>query len=412
MARFTAVDVQATAHKLAAIRDFQEAKRGLVGRRTEMYVTQVTLAAKLHLLLFGKPGVAKSMTIDGILAHMPHMTKFKTQAYKASPPEQFLGPISIKGMTEDRFVRITARKTADVQVAVIDELTRAPRAILPAFQGMMVEREFDSGDGVQPVPLNSLIGAVNHIPQDEELEAFLDRFALKLVVSPPASQSQFTDILKGALKRRREGSEPIPDDLLVGEQEWLNFQEFVTTVVIPDDVLDRLGELWANLLGVGVEPSVRRWVDSTAAMQAAAALDGRDTCTEDDIQIVQHSMWTHEDEVPTVYAQVVAFASEWVKKRAELLDTFAETLERLGQIQALVAGGADTGSTVEIDDEERSITDHGIKVVNAQRKLTKLIEAHIADATGQDTSELAAVLVQIEGARQWVSDRLLGGLSL
>lgn len=417
----TTTAVQATAQKLAAIRDFQESERGLIGRRTELYVLQIGLAAKLHMILHGKPGVAKSMTVDGLLEHMPHLTKFKTQAYKASPPEQFLGPISIKGMTEDRFERVITGKVADVQVAVIDELTRAPRAILPAFQGMMVEREFDSGDGVKPVPLNSLIGSVNHIPADEELEAFLDRFALKLVVNPPASQAQFTDILKGALARRRDGVATIPAELIVGEQEFADFQHAVTQVVVPDEVLDRFGELWANLLGAGVEPSVRRYVDTTRAMQAAAALDGRDECTIDDLQVAQHAMWTHVEEVATVYKEVVKFASEWAKKRAELLDSFTETLDRLGQVQSLIASGADSSAEVEIDEVDsdgevqrktNTIMQHGIRVVNAQRKLSALIEQHIADATGQDTNELEAALVQIGAAKDWVQDRLLGGLSV
>jgi MoxR-like ATPase len=408
----TTTTTASTAQKFADIRDFQESERGLIGRRTECYVLQVGLAARLHMILHGKPGVAKSMTIDGLLEHLPHLTKFKTQAYKASPPEQFLGPISIKGMTEDRFVRIITNKVADVQVAVIDELTRAPRAILPAFQGMMVEREFDSGDGVKPVPLISLIGSVNHIPQDEELEAFLDRFALKLVVNPPASQAQFTDILKGALKRRRDGRAQIPDELLVGEQEFVDFQHAVTQVHVPEEVLDRFGELWANLLGAGVEPSVRRYVDTTAAMQAVAALDGRDECTVDDLQIAQHAMWTHEEEIATVYKQVVGFASEWVKKRAELLDSFTETLDRLGQVQALIASGADPSASVEIAERSDSITQHAIRVVNGQRTLRELVEHHITDATGQDVSDLQAVLVQMDAGKAWVQDRLLGGLSL
>jgi MoxR-like ATPase len=419
--------VTTTADKLAGIREFQKRERGLIGRRTEMYVVQIGLAAKLHMILHGKPGVAKSMTIDGLLEHMPDLAKFKTQAYKASPPEQFLGPVSIKGMAEDRFVRIVDRKIADVEIAVIDELTRAPRAVLPAFQGMMVEREFDSGNGVQPVPLQSLIGSVNHIPDDEELSAFLDRFTLKLVVEPPQSQAQFVEILKGALRRRKLGKTPVPSELVIHAPEWETFQEFVTDVHIPDAVLDRFGELWANLLGAGIEPSVRRYVDTTAAMQAVAALDGRDECIEDDLQIAQHAMWTMPEEIPTVYAEVVKFASEWVKKRSELLDSFRDTLDRLGQVQSLVAAGAtpsdraevrdSRGEVIEEDDGRGgralpSLSTHGIKVVNEQRKLRTLVEKHIADATGQDTTELDAVLTQIDGASAWISDRLLGGLSL
>jgi MoxR-like ATPase len=401
-----------TAQKFADIIDFRE-QAGLVGRRTELHVMTVAIVRRLHVILHGKPGVAKSMTTDGLLKHIPHMSKFKTQAYKASPPEQFIGPISLKAMAEqDRYLRITTGKAAASEIVVIDELPRAPRALLPVFQGMMVEREFDSGNGVESVPLNTLIGTSNHLLDDPELEAFFDRFALKLVVKSPQSQSQFVEIMRGALHRAAHGEPAIPDELIVQQREMSEFQDFAEQVHVPDAILEMFGELWANLLGAGVEPSIRRYVDTVYAMQATAALRGSDEVDQDDLQMAQHALWTSEDEIPTVYAEVVKFASAWVQKRSELLDSFAETLDRLNQVQSLVASGADTAQHATIDDKDLSITDHAIKVVNAQGKLRKLVEDHIADATGQDTSELEAMLTQMDAAKSWVQERILGGLAL
>lgn len=402
-----------TAEKLRGLIEFQEQQRGLVNRRAEMHTLLVAVTAKLHVILHGNPGRAKSMTVDGVLMHLPHLRKFKTQAYKASPPEQFLGPISIKGMEEDRFVRVITNKVADCEIAVLDELPRAPRAVLPALQGIMVEREFDAGDGVERVPLMTLIGTSNHLPDDPELEAFFDRFALKLVVSAPASQQQFTDIMRGALARRDQGEPEIPDELLISRDELAQFQRDVEIAHIPESVLDALGELWANLLAEGIEPSIRRYVDLTKAMQAVATLNGRNTVEIDDMQIAQHSLWTSEEQIPIVYKAVVGFASDWIKQKAELLDGFAETLDRLGQVQSMVAGGADASTHIEIDGSDKSITDHSIKVVNDQAKVRKLIEKHIGEASaGQDTAELESVLAQMDAGKQWVQDRVLGGLSL
>lgn len=401
-----------TAEKMAAIREFCE-DNGLIGRRTEMQVVQVAIAAKLHVLLYGTAGVAKSMTVDGILRHLPDTRQFKTQAYKASPPEQFLGPLSIKGMAEDRFERIVDGRLPDCEVAFIDELSRAPRAVLPAFQGMMVEREFDAGHGMQHVPLKSLIGAVNHLLEDDsELAAFFDRFTLKLIVTPPPSQDQFTLILKGALVRRREGLPDIPDELLISAKELSDLQREVESVHVPDDVLDRCGELWSNLVGIGITPSIRRYVDLTKAMQAAALLDGRDEVIQDDLQMAQHSLWTAPDERSLVYKEVVAFASEWVKDKAKYLDAFADSIDRLGQLQALIASGSEASVQVEVGEKNKSIRDHGITLLDEQRKLRDQVERHIADASGQDTADLNATLSQMDAAKAWVSDALLGGLSL
>lgn len=408
-------DIAETVEKFKGIVDFRERECGLIGRRTEMHVFQVAIVARLHLLLHGKPGVAKSMTIDGLLKHIP-MSKFKTQCYKASPPEQFLGQVSFKAMEEDRYARIIKGKAPDVEIFIADELPRAPRAILPAFQGMMVEREFDAGDGVMPVPLNTFVGTSNHLLDDPELEAFFDRFALKLVVKAPQSQAQFIEILKGAVHRSEHGEPAIPDELIVQQFEMVELQEFARTVHVPDDIYESFGELWSNLLGAGVEPSIRRNVDTIMAMRAVAALRGADEVNDDDFQIAQHALWTTEDEIATVYAEVTKFASEWVQEKAKLIDDFAETLDRLNQVQSLIAGGAEASAqaSILVGDKERSmsITDHAIKLVNEQGKLRTLVEKQLGAATGQDVSELEAVLVQMDAGKEWVQNRILGGLAL
>ncbi len=114
-----------------------------------------------------------------------------------------------------------------------------------------------------------------------------------------------------------------------------------------------------------------------------------------------------------MYENVVQFASTWVKERAELLDTFQSILDRLGQVQTMIAAGADQGERAEIGEKAQSLNDHGLMVVSQQRKLRPLIEQHIASAPNKSaTSDLEAILVQMTAAEDWVSNRLLGGLRI
>ena len=300
---------------------------------------------------------------------------------------------------------------------MIDELPRAPRALLPAFQGMMVEREFDAGAGVQPVPLESLIGTANHVPDDPELEAFFDRFTFKVVVKGPQSQQEFIAIMESALRRQELGLPDVPDELIVTEAELREFQQFVTTVSVDRSILIKFGELWANILALDIMPSPRRWQDLLLGMKVMAGLDGRQEVIEDDLQIAQHSLWARPEDAPKVYGEVIKFASEWIKARAEIIASFQDTLDRLGEVQAAIAAGADPFSELTVGDPDdpaskKKLMDHGIKVVTEQKAVAELARKHIADATGQDTAELESVLTQIDAAKAWVQDRLVGGLEL
>lgn len=409
--------VLAIAQKLQAIPEFIEKDVGIIGRRTEANILLVCIGGKLHTLFYGPPGVAKSMTVDNIRRHFPNMTQFKTQAYKASPPEQFIGQISLKGMAEDRQVRLTKGKAPDARLVVIDEFPRAPRAVLPVFQGMMVEREFDAGDGVQPVPLECFIGTANHVPDDPELEALFDRFPFKVVVKGPQSQQEFIQIMESALRRQERGLPDVPDELIVTDDELREFQAFATQVRVDRSVLIKFGELWANILALDILVSPRRWQDLLLGMKVQAALDGREEVIEDDLQLAQHSLWNRPEDAPKVYAEVIKFASEWVKQKAEIIASFTDTLDRLGEVQAAIAAGADPFGEVTIGDPDdpaskKKLMDHGIKIVSEQRKVADMATKHIADATGQDTSELDSVLTQIQAAKEWTQDRLLGGLEL
>src|SRR3954447_5985896 len=227
--------IDAIVAKFKGALDFQDQR--LVERRHALWIAQVGLVARQHTIYHGKPGNAKSMTVDGILKHFPELKLVKTQAYKASTPEQFLGPISFKAMENDEYRRITTNKFPDCEVYFCDETTRAPKPVLTAFQGGMVEREFDNGSGPQPIPLMTFFGTVNHLPDDEELEAFIDRYLFKLVVKAPQAQESIVAILSAGIERRRNPSSlDIPPDLLISRDELVTLQHHTDTGIdVPED---------------------------------------------------------------------------------------------------------------------------------------------------------------------------------
>lgn len=397
--------IDALASRFKDMLDFRDAR--LVERRRSLWIMQVSLVANLHVVLYGNPGNAKSMTVDGILRHFPGIKLFKTQAFKASTPEQFLGPISIKAMEQDEYRRIITGKFADCDVAYIDELPRAPKPAMTAMQGGMVEREFDNGAGPQPIPLKTLVGTANHLPDDEELQAFFDRFTFKLNVKAPQTQEAIVSILSNGIERERNPNyEVIPSELLIEPAELAAMTEFLPMIEVPESFLDSMAELYSNLVGIGITPSLRRLNDLRRGVQAAALLDGRDEVMQDDIMIAADSMWSSLAEVDKVYSEVAKFASEWVRDSAELHASYDESRDSMTAIQEKV------GKLSPGERPPKEITNEAIDLLEAQKTLRGLVEKQIALSGGRDVSALDQIKADMDDTRAWVSRRLLGGLEL
>ncbi len=99
-------------------------------------------------------------------------------------PEELFGPLSINGLEEDRYERLTTAYLPTASIAFLDEIFKANSAILNALLTLLNERELDNGAKRVRTPLVAVIGASNELPDGEELDALFDRFLLRLHVGP------------------------------------------------------------------------------------------------------------------------------------------------------------------------------------------------------------------------------------
>lgn len=414
-----AAQLDALLEKVSDIFTYQNSQ--LVERREALWITLLGLfTPRFHVLLHGPPGVAKSMLFDGLARHAPDMHWFKTPAFKGSPPEQFLGPISLKAMTDEeneRYERIVRGKFPWCEFAFVDELLRAPRAVLPVFQTGMSDGVMDNGSGLEPIPLRTFYAATNHLIEsgDDDLAAFNDRFAAKLSIEPIQAQESAIQVMEGFLARRASNnvSATIPADLILTRADIDLLTERSQQIEVPRDVLESVAQLRSNLLAGGIQPSMRRINQLLSAMQTDALLRGQDEVSEDQMQLGRVSLWTDPDERERVEEEVLQFASEWDRAAAKLLDQydgstdeseFATRSEFL-KLQADFAQTGPTGVTSEM-------TNKGLRVLRNHQVLRPQIQKHIAAAAGRDTHRLDAVLEEMDLARVWIRDRLMGGLDM
>jgi hypothetical protein len=97
-------------------------------------------------------------------------------------PEEIFGGPSLQKLAEGRFERNVEKKLPRAEIAFLDEVFRGGSHILNTLLTVINEKRFDSGDGKGSihVPLLALIGASNTAPHDPDLEAFFDRFPVRV----------------------------------------------------------------------------------------------------------------------------------------------------------------------------------------------------------------------------------------
>jgi MoxR-like ATPase len=198
--------------------------------------------------------------------------------------------VSVSGLKRDEYRRITAGKLVEAELVFLDEIFKASSAILNALLKIANERVFHNGDQEMQIPLISLFGASNEMPQGNELEALWDRFLLRLRVGY-VTDTGFARFIRASAAKHNghnsNGSQP----LTLLQSELTALQESAAQVAVPNAAIDLIEQLRRDLAGKGISISDRRWGQSLGVLQAHALTEERDAVTEDDLVFLKHVLW-------------------------------------------------------------------------------------------------------------------------
>src|SRR3989304_4050618 len=183
------------------LRKIREELRGEFFERDD--VIDGALSALLsgsHVLLIGPPGTAKSLLAHEICKSVSGAKYFQWLLTKFTTPEEIFGAVSLKGLENDEYRRVTSGKLPEADIAFLDEVFKASSSILNTLLTIMNERIFYNGMERIQVPLITLFGASNEIPSEEdELEALYDRFLLRYVVDYIREDFRFLKMIQGII---------------------------------------------------------------------------------------------------------------------------------------------------------------------------------------------------------------------
>jgi MoxR-like ATPase len=248
----------------------------------------ITLLAGEHMLIVGPPGTAKSALVRH-LARLIDARYFEYLLTRFSEPNEIFGPVDIKAFREGSYVRRVESMLPQAEIVFLDEIFKSNSAILNSLLSILNERQFFTGSASIKVPLCSLFGATNEVPNDDALGAIFDRFLVR-TLSENLDSFHFHGLVERGIRGEiadiaggREQEKPIVAlseirKLQVRLGQFLQF---------PEEFLARYKGFIFQIRSEGVSVSDRRVVKLLKLFAASAIIDGRAAANDDQIALLE-----------------------------------------------------------------------------------------------------------------------------
>jgi MoxR-like ATPase len=289
--------------------------RIVIGQEETVTLSFLALCLGGHVLIEGVPGTAKTL-LARTIAHLVGGTFKRIQFTPDLMPSDIVGTSVYEIATSSFRMRLGP---IFANVVLADEVNRAPAKTQSALLEAMEERQVTLEGDARPLPNPFLVLATQNPVEYEGTyplpEAELDRFLFKAVMGYPATDEEHAILRahdKGQPLAEVAGLAPLPLGALADARAE------VDRVTVLDSVLDYVVRIVAETrkspdLLLGASP--RAGVHLIRAAKAAAALDGRDFVTPDDVKSLVPATLRHRV-VLKAEAEIEGLDADAVLRRA------------------------------------------------------------------------------------------------
>ena len=280
---------------------------GVLGQLRELFVGKddiidlmgICLAGRENLFLLGPPGTAKSALVRE-LAKLMQGKSFEYLLTRFTEPNELFGPFDIRRLREGDLVTNTEGMLPEANLIFLDELLNANSAILNSLLMVLNEKVFRRGRETKDLPALLIVGASNHLPEEEALQALFDRFLIR-VRCDYVDPAMLSEVLEAGWALE---SKQAADRQSITADEIFRLQAMIPSVSL-QDIRPAYIALIQQLRNAGVQVSDRRAVKLQRLVAASALLCKRTTAIPSDMWVLRY-IWDTEEQREVIAAIVNA----------------------------------------------------------------------------------------------------------
>jgi MoxR-like ATPase len=337
----------------------QHLKEKFVGKDDIIDLMGICLAGRENLFLLGPPGTAKSAMVKE-LSKLLHGKTFEYLLTRFTEPNELFGPFDIRKLREGDLVTNTEGMLPEANLIFLDELLNANSAILNSLLMILNEKVFRRGRETRPLPVIMIVGASNHLPEEESLQALFDRFLIRVRCDyvDPALLNQVLDAgWKLEQKAKSEQIQITADEV------------FEVQAMIGDIDLSGIRQTYINavemLRNAGVQVSDRRAVKLQRLIAASALLCKRKTAIVSDLWVMRY-IWDTEEQQEIIAGIINSIMEAGKEELNHHPRAFTDALPNADEIYKEVTAMTEKWNDEELPLSERTVIKDRLRYLNGR----------------------------------------------
>jgi MoxR-like ATPase len=287
-------------------------------RDAEINGSLLALLSSEHILLLGPPGTAKTLLASKICETIEGGNFFHYLLTRFSTPEEVFGPLSLKALERDEFSRRIEGYLPTAHIALLDEIFKANSSILNSMLTVLNERKYHNGKEIIEVPLFSVFGASNELPEeDESLEALYDRFLFRYRVDYIQHEENLEALIF-------ENTEDFVPSTKLSIEDIKEVQKKARDFPVDPEVRTIIKALRRDLRNSNIFVSDRRWKKIINILRVASVVNGHTTVNRMTSVLLQHVLWEVPEQKEAIrkliLERVVSGGTDTGKLKLDVLD--------------------------------------------------------------------------------------------